>query len=566
MQHDVGRENGWSEGSERSEPLSAVLYDKLTPFTRHFAPRPTSFLPSFRSPCRSHIKGKKIDGKHEQYTLSLGMMLGIRCSVGKSEQLTSGNAETIKLAFTDFMQVDKFVFPPNGNTSGPNMTPPHQLAHTFKFKAYAPKIFSKIRTMFGVEPAHFMLSICGEYNFIEFISNAKSGQFFFYSHDGRYMIKTQTDTESKFLRRIMPHYYQYLVKNPHSTLTHFYGMYRVKMAHLRRNMHFVIMKSVFNTDKRIDKVWDLKGSTVGRVAKEGETVFKDLDLLGKGLKAEDKVPTKIHIGKEKKEIFMRQLKRDVEFLAKLEIMDYSLLLGRHDRKKSSAPTVFSTSAGGEGKISRSDTPLRRNRRQEGGNFDFEGSSKSVEKGSAQALATAIPSPASRQISSEPLQNVPENETLSERESEDEEGNGTVYDTEEESEYDFEDAEEDEEDLRDESIDEGKGDDFSPMKPANLMHRVGTMMSEEEKEAVSQMKDGVHTSPNPWTGRADGGIEGESKQEVFFCGVIDILQQYNTRKRAETFIKGFAANSKQISCVNPDWYGERFLNFMDAAFE
>ena len=56
------------------------------------------------------------------------------------------------------------------------------------------------------------------------------------------MIKTQTESESKFLRRIMPHYYQYLVKNPNSTLTHFYGMYRVKMNHLRRNMHFVIMK------------------------------------------------------------------------------------------------------------------------------------------------------------------------------------------------------------------------------------------------------------------------------------------------------------------------------------
>ena len=67
------------------------------------------------------------------------------------------------------MQVDKFVFPPCGNSRGPNVTPPHQLAHTFKFKAYAPKIFAKIRTMFGVEPAHFMLSICGEYNFIEFI-------------------------------------------------------------------------------------------------------------------------------------------------------------------------------------------------------------------------------------------------------------------------------------------------------------------------------------------------------------------------------------------------------------
>ena len=47
----------------------------------------------------------------------------------------------------------------------------------------------------------FLLSVCGNANFIEFISNAKSGQFFFYSSDGKYMIKTMTNTESKFLRR-----------------------------------------------------------------------------------------------------------------------------------------------------------------------------------------------------------------------------------------------------------------------------------------------------------------------------------------------------------------------------
>ena len=36
---------------------------------------------------RSQIKGKKIDGRHEQYALSIGMMLGIRVCVGKSEQV-----------------------------------------------------------------------------------------------------------------------------------------------------------------------------------------------------------------------------------------------------------------------------------------------------------------------------------------------------------------------------------------------------------------------------------------------------------------------------------------------
>jgi len=55
--------------------------------------------------------------------------------------------------------------------------------------------------MFGVNEFDFLLSVCGNANFIEFISNAKSGQFFFYSSDGKYMIKTMTNTESKFLRR-----------------------------------------------------------------------------------------------------------------------------------------------------------------------------------------------------------------------------------------------------------------------------------------------------------------------------------------------------------------------------
>ena len=33
--------------------------------------------------------------------------------------------------------------------------------------------------------ADYMLTLCGDFNYIEFISNSKSGQFFFYSHDGK---------------------------------------------------------------------------------------------------------------------------------------------------------------------------------------------------------------------------------------------------------------------------------------------------------------------------------------------------------------------------------------------
>jgi hypothetical protein len=48
------------------------------------------------------------------------------------------------------------------------------------------------------------------------------------------------------------------VENPHTQLVRFYGMHRVKMYHLRRKVHFVIMGSVFDTTEMIHTIYDLK--------------------------------------------------------------------------------------------------------------------------------------------------------------------------------------------------------------------------------------------------------------------------------------------------------------------
>ena len=167
---------------------------------------------------------------------------------------------------------------------------------------------------------HFF-TVVGDFNYLEFISNSKSGQFFFYSHDGRYMIKTQTKEENKFMKRILPHYYKYMSENPHTQIMKIYGMHRVKMYHLNRKIHFVIMASVFDTTEVIHQIFDLKGSEVGRNATELEVenggVLKDNDLVNRR--------TKFHFG-NKKPSFMKQLRQDVHFLATLNVMDYSLLV------------------------------------------------------------------------------------------------------------------------------------------------------------------------------------------------------------------------------------------------
>ena len=158
---------------------------------------------------KSYVKGKVINGVHELYTLSIAVMLGLRTSIGYSNgQLNRTDGKKRWLDIEDFMTVEKYEFSPKGGSK----TPPHNLSHTFKFKDYSPLAFAYIRRMFGINEYEFLLSVCGNANFIEFTSNAKSGQFFFYSSDGKYMIKTMTNAESKFLRRSKFYpYYSFIV-------------------------------------------------------------------------------------------------------------------------------------------------------------------------------------------------------------------------------------------------------------------------------------------------------------------------------------------------------------------
>lgn len=146
-----------------------------------------------------NVRGKVIEREHKLYTLSIAMMLGLRFSIYNTHVQMKKIKEEDKtwLTGTEFMHNEKYLFHPDGREG----TPPHNLGHIFKFKDYAPVPFAYIRRMFGINEYEFIDSICANNSFIEFISNSKSGQFFFYSSDGKYMVKTMTNTESKFLRR-----------------------------------------------------------------------------------------------------------------------------------------------------------------------------------------------------------------------------------------------------------------------------------------------------------------------------------------------------------------------------
>ncbi|TVU07496.1 hypothetical protein EJB05_40852 [Eragrostis curvula] len=53
--------------------------------------------------------------------------------------------------------------------------------------------------------------------------------------------------------------------------------------------------------------------------------------------------------------------------------------------------------------------------------------------------------------------------------------------------------------------------------------------------------------------------------VIYLGIIDILQEYNIRKKIEHAYKSIQYNSLSISVVEPNFYSDRFLNFIRTIF-
>ncbi len=59
----------------------------------------------------------------------------------------------------------------------------------------------------------------------------------------------------------------------------------------------------------------------------------------------------------------------------------------------------------------------------------------------------------------------------------------------------------------------------------------------------------------------GWERGRVAEQVYYIGIIDILQQYNFKKSGENLLRGLQYDRSQISAVDPKTYAERFVRFM-----
>jgi 1-phosphatidylinositol-4-phosphate 5-kinase len=155
---------------------------------------------------------------------------------------------------------------------------------------YAPDVFSFLRSKDGYTNETLMISLDPENNkekvFKAGESQGKSGSFFFFSQDQKFIIKTMTESDFNAFMRLFRSYFRHIcsTSRKQSLLARIYGVYSVKMGSQKPVKLVVMGNTMLVSDaKQIRGVFDLKGSMVNRYvpgeAHKATATLKDRNLI-----------------------------------------------------------------------------------------------------------------------------------------------------------------------------------------------------------------------------------------------------------------------------------------------
>ncbi|CDJ47730.1 phosphatidylinositol-4-phosphate 5-kinase, putative [Eimeria brunetti] len=289
-------------------------------------------------------KGFVVHFGHESWNMVINIMVGIRLAGARAMSEPPRAVEPY-----DFLMKEKFSVLPKTGMVDKSRRKPSLCA--VRFIDYAPMVFRRLRAIFGIDSLVYIRSVGPEQllgNLIlgnlsslsELVSEGKSGSLFYYTTDGRFMIKTVSKETAFFMRSILFDYYNHVSTCTDTMLTRLCGLHALRLKDKsatflgrkqpwRRKTYFMVMENFFHTPVEIHRRYDLKGSTQGRslppeLLTDPTVARKDNDMTRDGEKASDSF---IEIGEERKQMFIKQLAVDAAFLRDHGIMDYSLLLG-----------------------------------------------------------------------------------------------------------------------------------------------------------------------------------------------------------------------------------------------
>ncbi|XP_062087941.1 1-phosphatidylinositol-3-phosphate 5-kinase FAB1B isoform X2 [Humulus lupulus] len=165
----------------------------------------------------------------------------------------------------------------------------------------------------------------------------KSNVFFAKTLDDRFIIKQVTKTELESFLKFAPHYFKYLsdaisTRSP-TCLAKIVGIYQVTSKHVKgvgkeSKMDVLVMENLLFR-RNVTRLYDLKGSARSRYNADSSgrnKVLLDQNLI-------EAMPTSpIFVGTKAKRLLERAVWNDTSFLASVDVMDYSLLVGLDEEK------------------------------------------------------------------------------------------------------------------------------------------------------------------------------------------------------------------------------------------
>ncbi|KAF7813970.1 1-phosphatidylinositol-3-phosphate 5-kinase FAB1B [Senna tora] len=164
----------------------------------------------------------------------------------------------------------------------------------------------------------------------------KSNVFFAKTLDDRFIIKQVTKTELESFIKFAPEYFKYLSESIGSgsptCLAKILGIYQVTSKHLKggkeSRMDVLVMENLLFR-RSVTRLYDLKGSSRSRYNPDSSgsnKVLLDQNLI-------EAMPTSpIFVGNKAKRLLERAVWNDTAFLASVDVMDYSLLVGVDEEK------------------------------------------------------------------------------------------------------------------------------------------------------------------------------------------------------------------------------------------
>ncbi|CAN4089210.1 unnamed protein product [Withania somnifera] len=164
----------------------------------------------------------------------------------------------------------------------------------------------------------------------------KSNVFFAKTLDDRFIIKQVTKTELESFMKFAPAYFKYLsesiISGSPTCLAKILGIYQVSSKHLKggkeSKMDVLVMENLL-FGRNLTRLYDLKGSARSRYNPDSSgsnKVLLDQNLI-------ESMPTSpIFVGNKAKRLLERAVWNDTAFLALVDVMDYSLLVGVDEEK------------------------------------------------------------------------------------------------------------------------------------------------------------------------------------------------------------------------------------------